>query len=515
MDESTSEGVAGHAGQDAERVGQPDRPAEEPATGAAPANHADNEQGAATDPPPAAAQPNPAESPADSTAAELGGSPAGGESAPAPIAAPMVIPGRHRRKRRPWLVTGRVAIGLVSAIALAVSGIAWYGVQTLRHNTNTTPVLSELDNQPNQPPPDDGATDILLVGDDARTDAQGHPLPTSVLTKLRTQFDAGVNTDTIIVLRIPKNGGRAYAVSIPRDTYVPIPGWHDDKINAAYGVIQALTAQQLQSSGDTDKADIAQKSQQAGQLALIEAVQSLTGIHIDHYAEVNLYGFYLLSQAIGGVPVCLKHATSDKNSGADFRAGVQTISGADALSFVRQRDNLPNGDLDRIVRQQVFLASAAKKLLSAGTLTNPGALSDLAGVVRQSLTTDPGLDIVTFAQQAQSLASGNVEFVTIPVVNDNARSPSGQSIVQVDVNTVHQFVTNLIASTPPPPTTTTPPPAPTTTPPTSTRPGSTPPASTPATSAPATSTSATTPPPPAPHNEPTAPVSIDGVPCVD
>ncbi|HJP74854.1 MAG TPA: LCP family protein [Pseudonocardiaceae bacterium] len=458
MDESTSEGVAGNAEQDAEQQAVTSPPAEPAAT-----------------------------------------------DEPEPIAAPVVIPARHRRKRRPWLITGRAAIGVVSAAALVASGIAWYGVQTLRHNTNTTPVLSELNNQPNQPPPDDGATDILLVGDDARTDAQGHALPASALRQLRTTFDAGTNTDTIIVLRIPKNGGKAYAVSIPRDTYVSIPGWHQDKINAAYGVIQALTAQQLQDSGDSDRADIQQKSRQAGQLALIESVQGLTGIHIDHYAEVNLYGFYLLSQAIGGVPVCLKHATSDKNSGADFKAGVQTVSGSDALSFVRQRDNLPNGDLDRIVRQQVFLASAAKKLLSAGTLTNPGALGALAGVVRQSLTTDPGLDIITFAQQAQSLASGNVEFVTIPVVNDNARSASGQSIVQVDVNAVHQFVTNLIASSPPPPTTTQPtavsvPPAKSTIPP--------PPPTT-------TTPTTTTPPPPPPTNEPTSPVSIDGVPCVD
>jgi LCP family protein required for cell wall assembly len=460
VDESTSEGVAGHAEQDAEQAATPD-----PAT------------------PPDASTPEPEP----------------------PRAAPMVIPGRQRRRRRPWVITGRVAIGLVSAIALVASGVAWYGVRALQHNTNTTPVLSELNSQPNQPPADDGATDILLVGDDSRTDAQGHPLPTSVLTKLRTQFDAGVNTDTIIVLRIPKNGGKAYAVSIPRDTYVPIPGWHQDKINGAYGIIQALTAQQLQDSGDKDRADIQQKAQQAGQLALIESVQSLTGIHIDHYAEVNLYGFYLLSQAIGGVDVCLRHATSDKNSGANFKAGAQTVSGADALSFVRQRDNLPNGDIDRIVRQQVFLASAAKKLLSAGTLTNPAALSGLATAVHQSLTTDPGLDIVTFAQQAQSLASGNVEFVTIPVVNDNARSPSGQSIVQVDVTAVHQFVANLIASIPPPPTTTTAPPT-TTTPARATT--TTPPPTT-------TITTTTTTPPPPPTNEPTPPVSINGVPCVD
>src|SRR5262249_55503987 len=157
----------------------------------------------------------------------------------------------------------------------------------------------------------------------------------SVLAKLRTEFDAGVNTDTIMVLRLPKNGGKAYAVSIPRDTYVSIPGYQDDKINSAYGVIKARTGSTV-----------------AGQKALIETVQNLTGVHVDHYVEVNLYGFYLLSKAIGGVPVCLLHSTSDPDSGADFRRGVQTVSGASALSFVRQRKNLPDGDLSRIVRQQ-------------------------------------------------------------------------------------------------------------------------------------------------------------------
>ncbi len=416
-----------------------------------------------------------------------------------------------RRRRRPWLVTGRVAVALISAIALAITGIAWYGVEVFRHGTNTTPVLSELNSAPGQPATDDGADDILLVGSDSRTDAQGRPLPAGVLARLRTTFDAGVNTDTIIVLRIPDHGGKAYAVSIPRDTYVSIPGWHNDKINAAYGVIQAQTAQRLQNSGVTDRTEIQQKSQQAGQLALIESVQNLTGIHIDHYAEINLYGFYLLSKAIGGVEVCLRHATSDKNSGADFRAGEQSISGSDALSFVRQRDNLPNGDLDRIVRQQVFLASAVRKILSAGTLTSPSALSGLVKTVQSSVITDPDLDITTLAQQAGSLVGGNVEFVTIPVVNDNARSPSGQSIVEVDVPTVHRFLANLLASSPPPsPSTTTA--APTTAKPTTSTPAST--VAKPATSTPAPPAPTTTV-PAAPTNEPTPPVSVNGVPCVN
>ncbi|MFS8582929.1 MAG: LCP family protein, partial [Limnochordales bacterium] len=106
-------------------------------------------------------------------------------------------------------------------------------------------------------------------------------------------------------------------------------------------------------------------------------VEELTGRKIDNYASVNLLGFYEITEAVGGVEVCLKQATSDKDSGADFAAGHQTISGGDALAFVRQRHGLPRGDLDRIVRQQAFMAGLAKKVLSTQTLTDPDKLNDL------------------------------------------------------------------------------------------------------------------------------------------
>lgn len=374
------------------------------------------------------------------------------------------------------LVAGRIVVALVSAVALVAVGVAWFTVGKFKASTNITPVLSEVGSAPGQPATDDGATDILLVGDDSRTDAQGAALPASVLRDLlRTQYDSGVNTDTIIVLRIPHNGGKAYAVSIPRDSYVPIPGIGTNKINAAYGVTQARTGSKV-----------------AGQKALIETVQDLTGVRIDHFVEINLYGFYLLSNAIGGVQVCLRQSTSDPNSGADFRAGVQTISGSNALSFVRQRENLPGGDIDRIVRQQVFLAAAAHKVLSAGTLTSPHALGALMDAMKKTLVTDPGLDLTTLLQQAQGIISGDVEFTTIPIVNQNARSASGQSIVQVDTAQVRQFMAALIT---PPPTTTVPAPA-------HVRP-------------PSPSTTSAPPPPTVTAKAPTPPVSVDGVRCVD
>jgi len=176
---------------------------------------------------------------------------------------------------------------------------------------------------------------------------------------------------------------------------------------------------------------------------LVQTVQDLTQLRIDHYAEVNLLGFYLLTEALGGVRVCLNHATEDKDSGANFPRGEQTVSGGQALSFVRQRKNLPRGDLDRIVRQQAFLSSALHQVLSAGTLTNPGTLNDLMDAVHRSIVVDPGLDLLDFARQAKGIASGDLAFATIPVITANGRSEDGQSIVEIDPAAVRSYLAEL------------------------------------------------------------------------
>ncbi|GDY31335.1 LCP family protein [Gandjariella thermophila] len=359
-------------------------------------------------------------------------------------------PPARGRVRAAALVTGRTLVALLSAAALAGAGLAWATLDRTRQPANTTNVLSDLATAPNSPPTDDGATDILLIGSDSRTDLAGNPLPVSVLKQLRTEADSGLNTDTIILLRVPRSGGRTHAISIPRDTFVPIPGYREDKINAAYGMAKLQAEQQLRAQGVTDPARIARESDQAGRRALVQTVQDLTGLRVDHYAEVGLYGFYLLSEALGGVDVCLRHATTDPESGANFRAGVQQISGADALSFVRQRVNLPRGDLDRIVRQQAFLGSAVRKLFSGGVLADPGKLGDLMDAVKRSVVVDAGWNVVSLLGQVQSLASGKVDFVTIPVTNTNARNDRGQSIVTVDRDQVRAFVAGLVGSAPAP-----------------------------------------------------------------
>ena len=228
------------------------------------------------------------------------------------------------------------------------------------------------------------------------------------------------------------------AFSIPRDAYVDIPGYRTDKINAAYPAVQALTAERLVEEGVRDRAQIDAEAAQAGRTALIGAVERLTGVTVDHFAEVNLLGFYNLTRAIGGVDVCLKAPVDDPLSGARFPAGPRTVAGGDALAFVRQRHGLPEGDLSRIRRQQVFLAAVADKILAGGTLTDPGKLSGLVGVIQQSVILDRGWDLLAFARQASGIAAGNLEFLTVPTegTETNARG----SVVRVDPAQVRAFV---------------------------------------------------------------------------
>ena len=357
---------------------------------------------------------------------------------------PVDEPEPAPRARQVGRWTRRIALGLASVLALGATGYAYVTKDRLQRTVPTSDVLSPRPGEPAAPSADDGADDILLVGSDARTDAQGNPLPLRILKQLRTESnDGALNTDTVIILRVPKDGGKPSAVSIPRDTWLDVPGRGKAKINSAYGVAKARYAAKLRGEGERDSAKIERDSDTEGRRTLVQTVQDLTQLRIDHYAEVNLLGFYLLTEALGGVRVCLNHATEDKDSGADFRRGEQTVSGGQALSFVRQRKNLPRGDLDRIVRQQAFLSSALHQVLSAGTLANPGTLNGLMDAVHRSIVVDPGLDLLDFARQAKGIASGDLAFATIPVITANGRSEDGQSIVAIDPVAVRSYLAGL------------------------------------------------------------------------
>ena len=348
-------------------------------------------------------------------------------------------------------VLGKIA---VAGLALVVFGGTAYGyvnLSALNEVSRDSVIDAEGETKPGEQPAD-GSLDILLAGRDSRSDNQGNPLPPEVLRELRVGANGDDLTDTLIVLRIPNGTKEVKAFSIPRDSFVSLPGGGKGKINGAFGRAKAAEAGRLRKAGETDKRKIDQAALTAARRATRQAVEDLTGVKIDHFAEVNLLSFYEISKAIGGVDVCLKKATKDDNSGADFPAGPQRISGADALAFVRQRDGLPGTDFARVRRQQVFLAGLARQVLSAGTLADPGKLSGLIEAVKRSVVLDASWNLLDFVAQMRGVSGGGIQFATIPVVNVDYRysnTDSRATAVQVDPAAVKAFAASLIGSAAP------------------------------------------------------------------
>ncbi len=332
----------------------------------------------------------------------------------------------------------RVVSTLVAVAIILATGLAWSKIRSLEDGILhiSSPLLGQGG--------EDGAIDILLVGMDSRTDAHGNPLSDDELAQLHAGDEVATNTDTIILVRIPNNGKSATAISIPRDSYVQAPGLGKTKINGVYGQTREQKRTQLVEAGASDvEADAA--ATKAGREALIKTVADLTGVTVDHYAEIGLLGFALITDAIGGVDVCLKEAVYEPLSGADFPAGWQRLDGPQALSFVRQRHDLPRGDLDRVVRQQVVMASLAHQVISGKTLSSPAALNSLQNAIQRSVVLSEGWEVMDFIKELETLAAGSVAFATIPVLDESGWSDDGmQSVVRVDPSQVQEWVKSLL-----------------------------------------------------------------------
>ncbi|WP_245782357.1 LCP family protein [Actinokineospora terrae] len=344
----------------------------------------------------------------------------------------------------------RAVVTAVSVAVVAAFGYGWWAFSGLDDNVATTDVIDVQADDPatGRSSTDrlDTATDILLVGIDSRTDAFGNPLPKEVLAMLNGgKADGERNTDTMILVHIPAGGKRAVAFSFPRDSWVDIGGgFGKHKLNSAFVYAYNDTRKTLLEQGVSDPKELEAKAVVAGRKNLISTIERLIGkaVTIDRYAEVNLASFYEVTKAVGGVEVCLNNAVDEPKSGARFPAGRQTISGAAALSFVRQRYALPNGDLDRIVRQQTFLGALANKVLSADLLTNPARARDLVTAVQKSVVLSSNWNLSRFAAQMQGLSSGNIEFRTIPTQGD-ARI-GGADVIKVDPEQVAATVKQVI-----------------------------------------------------------------------
>jgi LCP family protein required for cell wall assembly len=233
-----------------------------------------------------------------------------------------------------------------------------------------------------------------------------------------------------MLLHVPGNGSKATVISFPRDSYVDIPGHGKNKLNSAYPMGVAA------SNGDKS----------VGAQLLVTTLENLTGLKIDHFVQVDLLGFYRISNAIGGVTVCLNNAVKEANSGIDLKKGINVIKGTQALAFVRQRYGLPNGDLDRIKRQQYFLSAVFRKISSAGTLLNPFKLQNLLKAVTSSLQMDQSLNPLKLAQQMQNLQAGNVHFTTIPT--SGFADTNVGSVVVVNTAAMPDFIASMLGTDP-------------------------------------------------------------------
>ncbi len=307
---------------------------------------------------------------------------------------------------------------LAAVIALVGSGLSYLTVNAVRSIGSSHAIKSG---------PSIGAQNILLMGLESRRYWNGTILPAHILRRLHAgnaqQVAAGTGgntTNTLILIHIFAGGRKAVGFSIPRDDWVQFAGTlgpqQAGKIDQAYGVSlffreQALTAKNPRISKDR----LAFLGNEAGQAAAVATVEKLTGVHIDHFAAVNLYGFYELARVLGGVEVCLNHPVHDQKSGANFHAGFQHLDAAQALAFVRQRDGLTNGDLDRTHRQQAFVDSVMHQLRTEGVLSNLTKIQALLTVAKQYVITDAGWNLFDFAAQARDLTSGNLVFHTLPI----------------------------------------------------------------------------------------------------
>jgi len=387
---------------------------------------------------------------------------------------------------------GRVVAASLSLALLVGTGYGWSVQRTLTDRVVTSDVISS---RTVAPEPDQPFT-ALLVGLDSRTDAAGNPLPPELLAELRAGEDEGqLHTDTMILLHVPAGpNARAVAISIPRDSFVDLAdGSGKHKINSAYGRATDDAKETLEEQGVTG-AELDRRSRDAGRRALVATVEKFTRLPIDHYAEINLAGFVEMTEAIGGVPVCLKRPEHEVRSGVDLPAGLQTVSGADALAFVRQRHGLEGGDLDRIARQQAFLAGLASRMLSTGTLADPNAVNRIVGAVTRHVVLDRGWNLDRLIAQFGRMSGGDIRFLTIPTGTPALDTPVDGIAVQVNPAQVQAFVRDTIAATDSPPATAGA--APTTSGP-------------PATASTVPTTSA------APPSTTTTPISAAGVTCVD
>jgi LCP family protein required for cell wall assembly len=351
----------------------------------------------------------------------------------APARSPGPTSGKSRRKK---ILTWAAAI--VAGVVLVTSVTSWAFLQHLLNSITHTNVFGGLADRPGGGVK--GDLNILLVGSDSRsglTDAQK--------AQLHVGHDVGRRSDTMILLHIPRGGGRAILVSLPRDSLVTIPRHKD-----ASGHSVPAAQNKLNTSYSF-----------GGPRLTVQTIEYNTHVRIDHYIEVNFLGFVNIVNALGGVTVCTQTPIHDPvhrlptggwgGSGLELPTGKSDLDGTRALEYVRAREFDPSADLGRIQRQQKFMSAMVQKAKSAGILLDLPRLYSLIGAVGKSLTTDSNFgvkQIKDLAGSLHNLSPSNIQMLTVPLEPGSFNEGAVGNVVKWDPTKSHRLFHDLTEDIP-------------------------------------------------------------------
>ena len=310
-----------------------------------------------------------------------------------------------RRARRQRLVL--VMTGLMSVLTLVLSGSAWL---------LTSYVTSSLGrvNAGTSGTPSSGPVNILVAGIDTRGGLTRHEE-----IELHVGNSISSNSDTLMLVHIPASHDSVQVVSLPRDSWVSIPGHGMNKINAAIGL--------------------------GGPKLMVSTVEAATGLVINDYIEVNFLGFVKVIDALGGVNICLPFAVDDAYSGLHLSAGRHQVDGITALEFARDRHSFAASDLARIDDQQQLMATVLSKAISTGTMSDPFKLRSVISSVTSAIQVDQGFNLTSLASQLSGIRPQDVAFTTVPLANLNYQTPTGESAVSWDSTAASQLFAQIRA----------------------------------------------------------------------
>lgn len=286
---------------------------------------------------------------------------------------------------------------IASIAIVGISAISWAGLGRITAAIPRVDAFAGLENRPKK---ESSAVNYLIVGSDTR-----EGLSREEIKRLKvggTDVAAGKRSDTMLLIHISKKRDKAAIISIPRDSYALIPEHNNSQgkvIPAAYSKINSAY-------------------NWGGAPLLIETLESMSDLRIDHYVELNFVGFVRMVDALGGVEICTKKDIDDPKSHLTLPAGTHVLDGVDSLKFVRTRVFDGLGDLGRMKRQQEFAGAMLRKATSAGVLLNPVKMVDFINSALDSVVTDEGLsqgDLLTLGKQLRNLSASNVRTLTIPL----------------------------------------------------------------------------------------------------